>query len=406
MADFTLTSLVNKVVFVENRLETENNMKKEMLRLAFIGGGINSAVGYVHFAATQLDAKFRVVAGVFSKDRETNQNTAQYWNIPKEKAYDNYEGMIENEEKNIDAVVILTPTPNHEEIIIYLLEKNIPIICEKAITCGLKELDQIKRYYNPDKHFLAVTYNYSGYAMVRELKHVIDCGSIGEVQKIHLEMPQEGFKRPPDIAGKKSKPQEWRLKDYEIPTICLDLGVHLHHLSSFLLGVEPNSVCANFSNHSDFDDLIDDVTMLLKYPNGISGTMWMSKTAIGHRNGLRIRVYGTNGSAEWFQLNPDELKINRSDGSREIIDRAGGCKYASLFRYNRMKPGHPTGFIEAFANLYSDIADALSSHLAGKGVAHNYVFGLEHSKNGLELFSAAKKSAADNVWTDTLNYSD
>ena len=117
----------------------------------------------------------------------------------------------------------------------------------------------------------------------------------------------------------------------------------------------------------------------------------MSKTAIGHRNGLRIRVYGTNGSAEWFQLDPDELKINRSDGSREIIDRAGGCKYASLFRYNRMKPGHPTGFIEAFANLYSDIADALSSHLAGKGVAHNYVFGLEHSKKWLGIIFCSQK---------------
>lgn len=373
-------------------------MIEKPLKLAFIGGGNNSAVGYVHFSAAHLDNKFQIVAGAFSRDKTVNQQTAENWNIPLQRTYLDWRDMVESEQSKVDAVVVLTPTPHHTEVLQYLLQRNIPIICEKSLTCGVSETKQIARYYDPSQHFLAVTFNYSGYAMVRELKHIIAAGTLGDIQKIHLEMPQEGFKRPPDIAGKPSQPQAWRLKDYDVPTICLDLGVHLHHLSSYLLEIEPESTCAQFANHSDFDGLVDDVNMLLKYPNGIVGSMWMSKTAIGHRNGLSVRVYGTKGSARWFQLNPDELELNYNDGRREVLDRGGQCQYANQFRYNRMKPGHPTGFVEAFANLYTDIAGALQSHLSKQESCTEYVFGFEQAKQGLALFEAAKRSAESGTW--------
>jgi predicted dehydrogenase len=234
--------------------------------------------------------------------------------------------------------------------------------------------------------------------MIRELQYKIRQGELGTIQKIHLEMPQEGFRRPPDIAGKTAQPQAWRLRDGKIPTICLDLGVHLHHLSSFLLDNEPLSVCAEMSNHSTYPDLIDDVQMLLKYPNDITGSMWMSKTAIGHRNGLKVRVYGDKGSASWYQLNPDELQLAFNDGRKEILDRAGQCQYAGAFRYNRMKPGHPTGFVEAFANLYQDIAMQLRQHQQGEDLAHQYVFGLDQAESGLKLFTTAKQAAERQTW--------
>ncbi|TQF69924.1 Gfo/Idh/MocA family protein [Pseudoalteromonas luteoviolacea] len=373
-------------------------MSVQNLKIAFIGGGANSAVGYVHFSAAQLDNKFQVVAGAFSRDPKVNAETAKHWAIDESRVYNDWQQLIDKEKHAIDAVVVLTPTPHHVEVITKLLEADLPIICEKALACGLNDIEEIAKVYNPKKHFLAVTYNYSGYAMVRELKHLIGQQKLGQIQKIHLEMPQEGFKRPPDIAGQPSKPQPWRLQDYSVPTICLDLGVHLHHLSSYLLECEPIETCAHFSNHSDFESLVDDVTMLLKYPNDISGTMWMSKTAIGHRNGLEIRIYGTQGSARWYQLNPDELEISYSDGRREILDRAGDCTYANQFRYNRMKPGHPTGFVEAFANLYTDIYEALSEYKNGDPVTNKYVFGLEQSKCGLQLFETAVTSSKSNKW--------
>ncbi|OCQ23940.1 oxidoreductase [Pseudoalteromonas luteoviolacea] len=373
-------------------------MSNRCLKLAFIGGGANSAVGYVHFSAAQLDNRFQVVAGAFSRDSEQNKLTAQQWGIDNNRVYADWQDMLNVERHNIDAVVVLTPTPHHLEALETLFKLNIPTICEKSLVCGSDEIQQLAEKYDAKKHFLAVTFNYSGYAMIRELKSLIQHNKLGTIQKIHLEMPQEGFKRPPEIAGKASPPQAWRLQDYSMPTICLDLGVHLHHLSSYLLEIEPEKTSALFATHSEYTDLVDDVQMLLKYPNNITGSMWMSKTAIGHRNGLKVRVYGTEGSALWYQLNPDELELNFNDGRREILDRAGQCQYANQFRYNRMKPGHPTGFVEAFANLYTDIHLALESYLASKDNANEYVFGFEQARDGLALFEAATRSNQSGTW--------
>ncbi|NOU50790.1 Gfo/Idh/MocA family oxidoreductase [Pseudoalteromonas sp. JBTF-M23] len=375
-------------------LEKENTR----LKLAFIGGGNNSAVGYVHFAASQLDNKFEVVAGAFSRDHEENLATGQRWSISSERIYDCWRALIKAEKERIDAIVVLTPTPHHVEVLEALLQANIPIICEKALVTGPSEIKRVQSSYDRSKHFLAVTYNYSGYAMIRELKHLIKQGTLGVIQKIHLEMPQEGFRRPPDIAGKPAMPQAWRLKDCEVPTICLDLGVHLHHLSSYLLELEPTHTIAQFTNHSQYPNLVDDAYLLLKYPNNIRGSMWMSKTAIGHRNGLKVRVYGDQGSACWVQLNPDELELNYNDGRREVLDRAGQCQYANQFRYNRMKPGHPTGFVEAFSNLYSDIHTELLQFLSNSDEKSSYVFGVDQSSDGLNLFSAAKASVDSEQW--------
>jgi predicted dehydrogenase len=375
-------------------------LKQVPLKVAFIGGGETSAVGYVHFAASQLDNNFQVIAGAFCRSSEANESTAQRWNIDSDRVYNCWRALIEKEADNVDAFVVLTPTPDHLKMLTVLLDKNLPIICEKSLVVGPKEMAVLKKHYQADKHFLAVTFNYSGYAMVRELKHKIANGELGKIQKIHLEMPQEGFRRPPDIAGKTAKPQAWRLCDGELPTICLDLGVHLHHLSSFLLNVEPSETIAEFSNHSQYPELVDDIQMLIRYPNNIKGSMWMSKTAIGHRNGLQIRIYGEKGSAKWLQLNPDELALSFNDGRREILDRASDCHHAGDFKYNRMKPGHPTGFVEAFANLYRDIAISLHAFKNNKTIQSPYVFGVEHAADGLNLFKAAKESIHSGRWQE------
>ena len=372
------------------------------LKLAFIGGGETSAVGYVHFCASQMDNRFKVVAGAFCREYNHNQATAHQWGIAPERTYDNWQALIDNELDKVDAFVVLTPTPDHLAMLQVLFKAGANVICEKSLVCGPKEAELLAASYDASKHFLAVTYNYSGYPMIRELQQRIQHGELGKLQKIHLEMPQEGFRRPPDIAGQTAQPQAWRLHDEEVPTICLDLGVHLHHLSTLLIGLEPEATIAQFSNHSQYDSLIDDVHMLIKYPNDIKGSMWMSKTAIGHRNGLKVRIYGEQGSASWFQLNPDELEISYNDGSRKIIDRASECIVAGQLRYNRMKPGHPTGFVEAFANLYADIADNLHAFKLGQPQTSPYVFGLDHAKQGLALFASAQASEQSGHW-ETVN---
>ncbi|MFH1846219.1 MAG: Gfo/Idh/MocA family oxidoreductase [Candidatus Omnitrophota bacterium] len=367
-------------------------MTNDSLKLAFIGGGIGSIAGIPHYVASSMDAKFDLVAGAFSLDKQINQESADRWGI--KRFYDSWRDLIEQEKNNIDAAVVLTPTPIHFDMICALLDKNIPIISEKAVVSTMEDIRKIKEIYNPEEHFLVVTYNYSGYPLIRELKHRISKGELGKIINIRLEMPQESFLRPP-ISTK--YPQVWRLQDKYIPTICLDLGVHLHQMAFFLTGMEPSSLFATMKSFSSYS-VVDDVEILLEYDNGASGNFWMSKVAIGHRNGLRVRVYGEKASAEWFQAEPETMLFSYVNGEKKIIERGGDTFVCNEKRYNRMNPGHPAGFIEAFANVYSDIGDALIAFKNKKNYKNQYVFGLEPAEKGLTLFHRAKDSHKQKCW--------
>ena len=373
-------------------------MQRNKLKIGFIGGGITSTIGQTHFAASGLDGIWQIDSGLFSRNRFNNIKTQKNWNILPSRTYISLNKFISEEKNKLDAVIVLTPTPKHYEIISKLIKKNIPIICEKPIVDSLNQAKQLNNLIKKNNNFLTVTYNYTGYPMVRELRHRIINGELGKIKQIHFEMPQDVFSR------KISKPQKWRLKDTKIPTICLDLGVHLHNLAFFILQREPKKVLANFYNNSKYKNLTDNVLLWLEYNNGIKGSFWMSKTAIGYRNGLRLRIFGEKASAEWMQKNPEELYLSYNNGIRQTIDRGSKCLIANKSRYNRYRPGHPAGFIEAFANLYYDIAENLISFNKNKINKNDYTFDLDHSLRGLELFSSSCKSNNSRRW-QTINYS-
>jgi len=363
-----------------------------MYKLAFIGGSINSIAGYPHFIASQMDKRFEVVAGVFSSDKQTNDETIKKWNIPR--TYENYDELIKKEKNNIDAFVILTHTPLHIKVLLKLLQLNLPIICEKPLVGSIEELEKINNLYDSSKHFMVITNNYSGYPMVRELQSKIKNGDLGKILHIRLKMPQESFLRPPKSIR---YPQKWRLKDNFIPMISLDLGTHLHHLSYFLLQEEPSKVMATYDSFSQYN-VIDDVNMFLEYKSGIKGNIWLSKTSLGNRNGLHIEIYGEKASALWHQETPEKLEFSYNTGQKTIIDRGSDIEISPNPLYNRMTPGHPAGFIEAFANLYNDIADSLNQYYKNNTYTNNYVYGFEHARNGIILLDAASKSNQLKKW--------
>lgn len=376
----------------------ERDIEQQSLALGFLGGGLSSAVGQVHFGASQLDGRWRLEAGVFSAQKARSLQTAERWNVPAIRTYADWRSFLEAESGRLDAVAILTPTPMHVDMVIECLKAGIPVICEKALVASPEEVERIRDVYDPARHFLAVTFNYTGYPMVRELRARIAAGELGQIEQIHLEMPQEGFIRPPDIAGKAAPPQSWRLHDGQIPTVCLDLGVHLHHMVDFLLGTSPTEVIADFGTYSPYRDIVDYATLWASYPDDVRCSMWFTKTAIGCRNGLKVRVFGTQGSAEWVQLSPDELKMASVDGSRCIVDRGCPGHVIRDARYNRMKVGHPSGFVEAFANLYVDIADALLEFRHVGEFNHPYVGGIDEADAGLRFFASARLSSRSRQW--------
>lgn len=366
----------------------------EPLKIAFIGGALNSAVGYTHFNASRLDGHFKVEAGCFSRHEQQNEHSARIYGVQPDRCYPDWQALLAAEQGKVDALVILTPTPSHAEIAISAIEAGYPVICEKALGTSSQECVQIAETVSKNNGYLAVTYNYSGYPMVRELRRMISEGRLGTLQQIQIEMPQEGFLRA------NANPQDWRRKDYAIPTVSLDLGIHVHHLIDFLSGgLRPVALVGEQASYGQIPDIIDNVYCIARYENDLRVQAWWGKTALGHRNGLRVRVYGEKASAEWYQMDPETLRWADNDGHHYLLDRGSGeAKIAQEPRYNRFKAGHPSGFIEAFANLYADFAEELRGFIQGANVASPYVFGAAHSVEGMRVMEAIGESAKNQRW--------
>lgn len=371
---------------------TTRENPESVLRLGFIGGSIESAVGYTHWVASQLDDRWRLVSGCFSRDSQTSHRTGTAWHLSPQKIYSDWQRYIIDQADLVDAVVVLTPTPDHADIVCELLEAGIPVICEKAMVANLAQSNQIHDVLQRTKGFLVVTFNYSGYPLLRDLRCHIQEGKLGQLKQIQLEMPSDGFIQP----AEKMNPQAWRLSDGDIPTILLDLGVHLHHLTGFLTDLRPIAVNADFHHFSAFDGIVDDAYIWVEYEQGFRASFWVSKTTLGHRNGLKVRLFGEQGSAEWIQEEPERLHLSRKDSTRVSYDR-GNVEHPGEIR-ERFKPGHPAGFVEAFANLYSDIADALVQFRNDGHYNSPYVFGWEHADEGLRLLQAAAQSNIQRTW--------
>lgn len=367
------------------------------LKLAFIGGSINSAIGYTHYIASQMDHLFVVSAGCFSKNNEINKKTALTWGIDEKHLYSDWKELLEKEINEIDALVILTPTPNHYEMIMKALDFGYSIISEKALAATYEEGLEISKKVEEKKAFFAVTHNYTGYPMLRELQNMIQDNKLGKITNINIEMPQESFARL--INGEKPKPQNWRLDDGKIPGVSLDLGAHLQHIVYFLTNENPFELVADETSFGWFPQVVDNISCIARFKSGMRCQMWYGKSAIGHRNGLRVRVYGTKASAEWFQMNPEEFLFHTIDGDRIIIDRvSSNVKISNQYRYNRFKAGHPAGFVEAFGNLYFDIAEKLTQYKLDGNHKIDWSYDVEQATIGLEVFEAIKTSSKENRW--------
>jgi predicted dehydrogenase len=366
------------------------------LKLAFIGGAPNSAAGYAHFVASGMDGKWKLSAGCFSSHDDVNRAAAATYGVDVDRVYPSLDELLAGELGRSDAVALLTPTPMHHRAAMQLLNAGVPVICEKALAMTSAEAKEIEEARVAKNGFLAVIYNYSGYPMVRELRQMIRDGVLGEILHFQAEMPQEGFLRT-DSVGNKPTVQGWRLKDGPVPTIHLDLAVHLHELIFYLTGERPLEVVADQASRGWFP-VVDNVSCLARYTHEVQGQLWFSKCALGHRNGLRLRIYGSKASAEWYQVNPEELLLSFSDGRRQIFDRASGGKVASLARYNRFKAGHPAGFNEAMANLYVDIHDALIRYKSSGKQESAEVFGPDLAIEGLEFLEAMVASCSTRRW--------
>lgn len=373
-------------------------MTDKVIRLAFIGGGINSAVGMCHKIAAQMDGRFIIKSGCFSRHNEINLKTAEQWNIQKRHLYETPEDLLENEKDNVDIIVVLTPTPSHFKLVTAAIKAGYDVICEKSLATSSKEIDSINKVVKKHNAFLMVTYNYTGYPMLRELYTLIKQEKLGKINQIQIEMPQEGFARL-DKKGEPVKPQDWRLHDSKVTTISLDLGIHLVHMINFLSGKDPIEVVSTQASHGHFNEITDNIMCIARYTDELLCQIWYSKTALGESNGLKVRVYGDKSSAEWYQMKPEHLTINNQFGEKQIMTRASCSAHESTIEhYNRFKAGHPAGFLEAFANHYYDLADSYIEFLEKGSTSSPWVFSSEVARDGIAMLEAIATSSEKHQW--------
>ena len=366
--------------------------------LVFVGGSHRSAIGNVHRIACAMDGKFRLAGGAFSRSVEVSRETGHVWCLDDTRVYSDIVELIHAERGKGVAVAVLTPVFQHAGAIEQLLQAGFDVISEKPLVASSGEARAVLTQTSSSVGRLFTTFNYTGYPMVRELRERIRRGDFGAIKQMRLTMQQEGYVKL-DATGNPVPPQAWRREDRDIPTVSLDLGMHVVQLQRFLLPSRPVSVYSRMSSFGNFGEVIDDVDVMYTCHDGLSVHGWWSKSAAGYANGLSVEVFGTEGSARWVQIDPETLNLSNTTGVRSSIHRGSvGCILAGEPRYNRFKAGHPDGFIEAFANLYSDIANEIAVPESGT-LSQTYVseFSAQQSLELLVLLESAVESSRRGV---------
>ncbi len=363
----------------------------DRIRTAMIGGGLNSAVGRTHEIAMKMDNRFQLVAGCFSRNPEINTQTGAAYGVGGARIYRTPEELLQAEARRVDAVVIATPIGVNDQYIHLALDHGLTVICDKPLLANISQCRKLLAKVPHDSPRVYSIFNYTGYPAVREIRRRVAAGEIGEVFKIMAEMPQDSYLRLKN-QGRTSSIQSWRLVDGEVSCLSLDLFVHLHSLVSFIVSARPQSVNAWSRAISGVaPGLVDEVDAIIRYDKNLIVNAWYGKAALGYRNGLKIRVFGSKGSYEWVQEDPETVVHANAVGDSLTIDRIStSSAITTESRYNRFKAGHPSGFIEAFANYYWDIAEAVhASNL------NEYTLSTGVAVEGIAVCHAIQQSSLD-----------
>ncbi len=334
------------------------------IRLGMVGGGIGAFIGDVHRMAARLDDRYELVAGAFSSDPARSKESAAQFGIADDRAYEDFASMAQAEHSRVDgieAVAIVTPNHLHHAPARAFLEAGIHVICDKPLTASLQDARELQALVKETGLLFAVTYNYSGYPMVRQAREMIGDGALGDIRVVQVEYPQDWLSTDLETSGQKQAAWRTDPKQAGAGGSLGDIGTHAFHLTEFITGLEVTSLLADLHAFVPGRQLDDNAQMLLRFNNGARGSLWASQVAVGHENGLRIRVYGDKASLEWFQEQPNQLRYSVLGETPRLITRGSSAAGGSANAVTRIPGGHPEGFLEAFANLYRNFADQIQA---------------------------------------------
>ncbi|WP_294766913.1 Gfo/Idh/MocA family oxidoreductase [uncultured Rhodoferax sp.] len=371
------------------------------LRLAVIGGGPGSFIGAMHRQAARLDDRYELVAAALSSDPERSRITGQGIGVAQDRCYPSGQALIDAEAQRHDGaevVAIMTPNDSHYAFAMQALERGLDVICDKPMTNTLAEAEALHARVQATGLVFCLTHNYTGYPMVRQAKAMVMAGDIGDVRLVQVEYVQGGrAKGGPGRKAWKEDPARGG------PSLVLgDIGTHAHNLLRFITGLEVAQVAADVGSIVPDRVTHDYAGAMLRLSNGARGSFWVTQAAAGVENGLRIRVSGSQGSLEWHQEHPQVLQFKPLDAPAQVRTPNGPGTLPLAARASRIVAGHPEGFHEAFANLYTDASDAIAARRSGQTAdpLSLYFPNATDGLQGIRFVAAAVASSQQNgAWT-------
>lgn len=370
-----------------------------------VGGGQGAFIGAVHRMAARLDDRFELVAGAFSSDRDRAHASAAECRVSPDRSYADYRTMVEREAARadrIDAVAIVTPNHLHHGPARAFVDAGIHVFCEKPMTVSVAEAEDLVAATVRSKCVFGLAHTYTGYPMVRHARAMVGAGKLGPIRVVQVEYPQEWLATALEQSGQKQA--AWRTDPARSGAGgCVgDIGTHAFQLAEFVSGEQCEAVAAQLSTFVPGRRLDDDAQVMMRFTNGARGMLWASQVAIGHENGLRLRVYGERASLEWVQEHPNQLRLAEFGRAPQILSRGGHEVSTAASLATRVPSGHPEGYIEAFAQLYKDFAALIEmTNGAARSTKDHPLPDAGDGLRGMRFIAAViASSRANAAWTE------
>ena len=379
---------------------------KRRLRLGMVGGGQGAFIGSVHRLSARMDDKYDFIAGCLSSTPEKAELSAKELGLDLSRSYADYKTMAEEESKRedgIEVVSIVTPNHMHAGPAIEFLKKNIHVICDKPMTSTMEDAHKLMEVIKKSKAHFFLTHNYSGYPVIREMRTLVKNGDLGKIRIVKGNYLQGWLGSKEEDSGS-NKQAEWRTdpKRSGAAGAVGDIGSHTMHLLEFVTGLQCESVAADLTTFVQGRRLDDDASIMIRMNNNTKGNLSISQVATGQENNFSISIYGDKGALHWTQENPNYARFSKVGCADQIITRGGTIQNKNSYAPIRIPPGHPEGYLEGFAQIYSDVADVILDHKDKSELLKL----LPSGESGLQIMkfinASVNSSKNNSVWT-TLN---
>ncbi len=378
------------------------------IRLGMVGGGQGAFIGAVHRMAARLDGHYELVAGALSSDPDRAKASAAELGLSPDRSYGSFAEMAKAEARRqdgIEAVSIVTPNHVHYPAAKAFIDAGIHVICDKPLTSTLADARKLTALAEKSGKLFVLTHNYTGYPMIRQAREMVANGDLGAIRVVQAEYPQDWLSEPLERTGQKQA--AWRTDPARSGAggAIGDIGTHALNLAMFVTGLQPDSLAADLDSFVEGRPLDDNAHILLRFAEKgdvtAKGMLWASQVSPGNENGLKLRVYGTKAGLEWKQEDPNYLWYTPLGKPRQLITRSGAGAGPAAARVTRVPSGHPEGYLEAFATIYSEAALAIKAMRAGKKLPKELVFpSVEDGLWGMRFVDACVRSSKKNsAWT-------